>query len=210
MQLPCLFKGVSCINEIRYGMLALMYKLKYNRRLSMTELYKGRVLQSAEWAGYEHGNFIVDGGERPIQMKNSDGTGVPLLKDGNLGADIIRFGANEGVAEHTHVGKHVLFVLRGLGIVKYDGVDNSLYPGKCYLVESWVPHAIYADEDDDLVLLVAGDDHRPLDDPERMDLTLSGEQERLSDGSLPIYGSDVLDAIKRNGPVLPGAAYRED
>lgn len=175
----------------------------------MSELYKGRVLQTAEWADYQNGELVVDGGERPIQMKNSDGTGTALLKNGKLGADIIRFAANEGVAEHTHLGQHVLFVLRGKGIVKYDGVDNTLYPGKCYLVESWVPHAIYADKDDDLVLLVVGDDHRALDDPERMSLTTSGEQERLPDGSLPVYRSDVLEAIKNSGPVLPGEAYRD-
>jgi len=172
----------------------------------MSELYKGRELQTAEWAGYENGNFVIDGNKRPIQMMNSDGTGSPLLKNGPLGADIIHFGAKEGVAEHTHVGQHVLFVLRGLGVVKYDGVDNSLYPGKAYLVESWAPHAIYAGEDDSLVLLVVGDDHRSLGDPARMDLTASGEQERQSDGSLPVYSGDVLDAIKA-APLLPGSEY---
>jgi quercetin dioxygenase-like cupin family protein len=175
----------------------------------MAELYRGRALQTAEWADFQNGNLLVDGGERPIQMLKSDGTGAPLLKNGDLGADIIRFGASEGVAEHTHVGQHVLFVLRGLGVVKYDGVDNSLYPGKCYLVESWVPHAIYADKEDALVLLVVGDDHRALDDPSRMDLTALGEQERLPDGSMPLYGGDVLDVIKNSGPVLPGGAYRD-
>lgn len=175
----------------------------------MSELYTGRTLQTAEWADYQNGNFVVDGAERPIQMLNSDGTGSPLLKNGPLGADIIRFGASEGVAEHTHVGQHVLFVLRGLGVVKYDGAENSLYPGKCYLVESWVPHAIYADKEDALVLLVVGDDHRALDDPSRMELTTAGEQERLADGSLPLYGGDVLDAIKASGPVMPGEAYRD-
>jgi quercetin dioxygenase-like cupin family protein len=175
----------------------------------LSELYSGRPLQTAEWAEYQNGNFVVDGGKRPIQMMNSDGTGTSLLKNGELGADIIRFGASEGVAEHTHIGQHVLFVLRGLGVVKYDGVDNSLYPGKGYLVESWVPHAIYADKDDDLVLLVVGDDHRALDDPSRMELTSLGEQERLSDGSMPLYGGDVLDAIRNVGTVLPGEAYRD-
>lgn len=175
----------------------------------MSELYKGRSLQTAEWADYTNGTFTVSGEERPIKMVNSDGTGTPLLKNGSLGADVIRFAAREGVAEHTHVGQHVLFVLRGAGVVKYDGVDNSLYPGKSYLVESWVPHAIYAGEDDSLVLLVVGDDHRALDDPGRMDLTAAGEQERLPDGSLPVYSGDVLDAIKRIslGDVMPGATY---
>lgn len=175
----------------------------------MSELYKGRSLQAAEWADYQNGRLSIDGSERPIKMQNSDGTGTPLLKNGKLGADVIRFAANEGVAEHTHIGQHVLFVLRGIGVVKYDGVDNSLYPGKGYLVESWVPHAIYADKEDDLVLLVVGDDHVSLNDPNRMNLTQTGEQERLPDGTLPIYGSDILDAIKESGSIKPGETYRD-
>lgn len=175
----------------------------------MSKPHKGRALQTAEWADYQNGNFVVDGKKRPIQMENSDGTGTPLLKNGKLGADIIRFGPSEGVAEHTHVGQHVLFVLRGLGVVQYDGLNNNLYPGKGYLVESWVPHAIYAGAEDDLVLLVVGDDHKDLSDPERMNLTPSGEQERSPDGTLPVYGSDVLEAIKNSGPVMPGEAYRD-
>lgn len=173
----------------------------------MDKLYQGRSLQTAEWADYQNGNFVVDGGRRPIQMANSDGTGTPLLKNGPLGADIIHFGASEGVAEHTHVGQHVLFVLRGLGVVKYDGADNSLFPGKCYLVDSWVPHAIYADKEDSLVLLVVGDDHRSLGDPTRMDLTAAGQNERLADGSMPVYSGDVLDAIKAAGSAMPASEY---
>lgn len=152
-----------------------------------------RDLQTAEWAEYDGQNFVVSGEEREIRMVNSDGTGTPLLKNGALGADVIRFGAGEGVAEHTHIGQHVLFVLRGAGIVKYDGVDNDLYPGKCYLVESWVPHAIYADKEDALVLLVVGDDHRGLNDPTRMDLTEVGaaELERQQQRTA-VYPSDVI------------------
>lgn len=175
----------------------------------MSELYKGRELQTAEWADYQNGNFVISGDKRPIQMANSDGTGQPLLKNGPLGADIIHFGPKEGVAEHTHVGQHVLFVLRGLGVVKYDGVDNSLYPGKCYLVDSWVPHAIYGGEEDSLVLLVVGDDHRSLGDPTRMDLTEAGKSERLPDGTMPVYSGDVLDALKGAGPAMPSQAYLE-
>lgn len=91
------------------------------------------------------------------------------MKSGKLGADVIRFGPGEGVGLHVHEGGHVLFVLKGKGIVHYDSVDHDLYPGLCYLVESMVPHAIYGGKDEALVLLVAGDDHRPLADPSRME-----------------------------------------
>lgn len=175
----------------------------------MSEQYKGTPLQSAEWADFQHGNLSVTGEQLPIQMVNSDGTGLPLLKNGNFGTDLIRFGANEGVAEHRHIGQHVLFVLRGLGVVKYDGIDNSLYPGKCYMVESFVPHAIYAGEDDSLVLLVVGDDHRGLADPARMELTELGKQERLPDGTMPAYQSEILKALKETRNIKPGSAYTD-
>lgn len=163
-----------------------------------------RKLQTAEWAKFDGRNLDVSGEEREIKMLNSDGTGTPLLKNGALGADVIRFGAGEGVAEHTHIGQHVLFVLRGAGIVRYDGADNDLYPGKCYLVESWVPHAIYADKEDALVLLVVGDDHRGLDDPGRMELTEAGAAE-LQDRVMPVYPSDILRAAETTIPQGPDA-----
>lgn len=153
-----------------------------------------RDLQTAEWADFDGEALTVSGEEREIKMMNSDGTGSPLLKNGQLGADVIRFGAGEGVAEHTHIGQHVLFVLRGEGIVKYDGVNNDLYPGKCYLVESWVPHAIYASKIGALVLLVVGDDHRGLNDPSRMELTENGQIEIAN--KVAVEPNDVIDASK--------------
>jgi quercetin dioxygenase-like cupin family protein len=127
-------------------------------------------LQTASWADFDGENLQIYDNEREIQMINSDGTGTPLLKSGEFGADVIRFGAGEGVAEHTHIGKHVLFVLKGQGFLTYDGVKNDLYPELGYLVESQISHAINAGENDALVLLVVGDDHRGLNDPERMEL----------------------------------------
>jgi mannose-6-phosphate isomerase-like protein (cupin superfamily) len=60
-----------------------------------------------------------------------------------------------------------LFVLRGSGIVEYNGEANPLYPGLCYLIPGSVDHAIKAHEN--LVLIAVGNDHRPLDSNERMD-----------------------------------------
>lgn len=147
-------------------------------------------LQTAVWAEYTDGALVVDDGTREIQMANSDGTGTPLLKKNNLGADIIQFGPGKGVQEHTHIGGHVLFVLRGAGIVKYDGVDNKLTPGVCYLVESEVPHAISADENEGLVLLVVGDDHRTLADPARME-PVPQEAAFASLGRVSAFGPNV-------------------
>ena len=59
------------------------------------------------------------------------------------------------------------------------------------------------------MLLVVGDEHRALDDASRMNLTDAGKQERLKDGTLPIYSSDVLDILKSGTPILPVDAYKD-
>jgi quercetin dioxygenase-like cupin family protein len=124
-------------------------------------------LLTAKWADIdESGKLQIDGNERPIKMRNSDGTGSPLFSFKGFGADIIRFAANEGVMNHTHEGDHILFVIKGTGIVEYNGVENPLYPGLSYLIPGQVDHAIRAKED--LVLIAVGNNHRPLDSKERM------------------------------------------
>jgi mannose-6-phosphate isomerase-like protein (cupin superfamily) len=112
------------------------------------------------------GTLLIDDGERPVRMKNSDGTGMPLLRYGEFGADVIRFRSGEGVQTHVHEGDHILFVLRGRGILTFAGEEHSLYPGLCYLVPGAVDHAILASEN--LVLIAVGNQHRPLDSFERM------------------------------------------
>lgn len=96
-------------------------------------------IQISQWASASaNGTLHVEAGPRPIKMCNSDGTGSPLLKEGNFGADVIRFAAGEGVTNHTHLGAHILFVIKGTGFVEYDGTDYKLEPGLCYLVPVWL------------------------------------------------------------------------
>lgn len=124
-------------------------------------------LQTAKWANHtQEGGLLISGDSRQIKMCNSDGTGEPLLAYNGFGADIIRFAANEGVMNHTHEGDHILFVLKGVGIVEYDGQEYDLYPGLAYLIPGHVDHAIRAKEN--LVLIAVGNNHRPLDSIERM------------------------------------------
>lgn len=130
-------------------------------------MQKVPVLQTAKWADNdENGLLLIQSGARPIQMCNSDGTGSPLLSFNEFGADIIRFAAKKGVMNHTHAGDHILFVLKGTGIVEYNRVEYPLYPGLCYLIPGEVDHAIKAEVE--LILIAIGNRHRPLDSKERM------------------------------------------
>ena len=104
--------------------------------------------------------------ELPIQVVASDGTALPLVKDGSFGADVIRFSAGEGVNTHSHAGAHILFVIDGEGTVEYGDEDHPLRPGITYLVPEWQPHAIRAKTD--LLLLAVGNDHQPPGSTERL------------------------------------------
>lgn len=131
--------------------------------------YSDASIQISRWADYEPLNGLsIPEGKLPIQMCNSDGTGKPLLKEGKFGADIIRFGPGEGVSNHTHVGSHILFAIKGKGFVEYNGVNHALEPGVCYLIPSMVDHAVRATTE--LVLVVVGNDHRDLASQERLDM----------------------------------------
>jgi quercetin dioxygenase-like cupin family protein len=131
-----------------------------------------RPIQITRWASVdENGKISIISGQREIKMCNSDGTATPLLKEGTFGADIIRFGPNEGVENHTHPGAHMLFTIKGHGVVEYEGISYPLEPGVCYLIPSQVEHAIKAGTE--LVLLAIGNDHRPAGSLERMNLVHS-------------------------------------
>lgn len=124
-------------------------------------------IQIARWA--DHILPSIDVGDKfPIKMCNSDGKGRPLLKEGDFGADIIRFASGDGVKNHTHQGSHILFVVSGGGFVEYNGQNHVLEPGVCYLIPSMVDHAIKATSE--LVLIVVGNNHRNLSSPERLDV----------------------------------------
>jgi quercetin dioxygenase-like cupin family protein len=123
--------------------------------------------QMARWASISpNGELVTTSGPLPVQMAHSQGTGSPLLKEGDFGADLIRFGADEGVQNHIHEGAHILFVVRGSGWVDYEGCAHYLEPGMCYFIPSMCQHAIRAKSE--LVLIAVGNKHRSLQSPERM------------------------------------------
>ncbi|WP_273669988.1 cupin domain-containing protein [Janthinobacterium fluminis] len=108
----------------------------------------------------------VERGQRSTQMANSMGTGDSLVEHNGFGADVIRFPAGGGVANHTHEGDHILFCIAGEGYVVYEGEPHKLYPGVCYFVLGSVDHAIKANSD--LVLIAVGNKHHPVGSPKRM------------------------------------------
>jgi len=130
-------------------------------------LFGHKPFQTARWAALSPDcALLLPSGPLSVDMSNSQGTGSALLKEGDFGADLIRFGANEGVQNHTHEGAHILFVVKGEGWVDYEGYAHHLEPGMCYLIPSMSQHAIRAITE--LVLIAVGNKHRPLESSERM------------------------------------------
>jgi len=132
----------------------------------MTEQNLIPEFNQAKWADYTKGQLKINKGILPIQMKHSDGTGLPLVAYKNFGADVVRFPAGKGVGTHTHIGAHILIVLEGEGFVEYEGVDHPLQPGIVYMIPGNIKHAIKATTE--LILIAVGNDHRPLDSEERL------------------------------------------
>jgi quercetin dioxygenase-like cupin family protein len=108
-------------------------------------------------------------------MHNSDGTALPLAKQGVFAADLINFPRGGGIATHSHPGAHILLVLRGCGILTLNGLECPLEPGDVYLVRAGVQHSIRVPDGEDgegipqsgLTLLSVANDHVPADSPKR-------------------------------------------
>lgn len=107
-------------------------------------------------------------GRRPVAMHGADASGLGLVSNGLIGADVIRLPAGAGFPPHTHPGHHVLIVLGGHGTITYNGRVHATRAGEIYLVEGSVSHAVGAVTDH--VILAVGAPHMPVDSDKRMDV----------------------------------------
>lgn len=115
----------------------------------------------------------VPHGERPVAMHGARATGLGLVSNGLIGADVIRLPAGAGFPPHTHPGHHVLVVLGGRGTITYNGRVHPTEAGQIYLVEGAVSHAVGAITDH--VILAVGAPHMPVDSDRRMSVTVYQE-----------------------------------
>ncbi|WKX73501.1 cupin domain-containing protein [Streptomyces sp. XD-27] len=134
-------------------------------------------LSIVRWAdaaiGTDATSLHVPHGERPVAMHGADATGVGLVGNGTIGADVIRLPAGKGFPPHTHPGHHVLVVLAGRGTITYNGRVHPTEAGEIYIVEGAVSHAVGAITDH--VILAIGAPHMPVDSEGRMDVVVYEE-----------------------------------
>jgi len=124
----------------------------------------------ARWAeaviGADLTSLDVEHGPRPVPMHGADATGLGLVTNQTIGADIIRLPSGAGFPPHTHPGHHVLVITGGKGTITYGGRVYPTEAGEIYLVEGEVAHAVGAITDH--VILAVGAPHMPVDSHLRM------------------------------------------
>lgn len=104
--------------------------------------------------------------ERPVRMHGADATGLGLVTNQLIGADVLRLPTGAGFPPHTHPGHHVLVIVGGRGTITYAGRVYPTEAGEIYLVAGSVAHAVGAISDH--VILAIGAPHMPVDSHERM------------------------------------------
>jgi len=124
----------------------------------------------ARWAqaliGDDVTSLDITHAPRPVAMHGADATGLGLVTNQTIGADIIRLPRGAGFPPHTHPGHHVLVVTGGKGTITYGGRVYPTEAGEIYLVEGQVAHAVGAITDH--VILAVGAPHMPVDSHRRM------------------------------------------
>jgi quercetin dioxygenase-like cupin family protein len=135
----------------------------------------------ARWAqaviGDDETSLAVSHEERPVRVHGADATGLGLVTNQTIGADMLRLPAGAGFPPHTHPGHHILVIVGGQGTITYAGKVYPTEAGEIYLVEGSVAHAVGAITDH--VIVAVGAPHMPVASHERM--AVVPYQEVLSD-----------------------------
>ena len=102
-----------------------------------------------------------------LEMVASEAKGKLLVKDGLFAADMLKFEPGQKTSLHTHPGDHILFVVIGSGLLRYDGLLHELTQYTCYFVPGSTPHQVIAG-DSGMYLLSISNNHKPVDSAERL------------------------------------------
>ena len=109
--------------------------------------------------------------EKGVPVHGADALGLTLLSNGELGADVLWVPAGARFPVHTHPGHHLLLCMSGAGTITVDAQTHQVRPGDFYLINGAEPHAVGAAADQDHILLSIGVPHKPVQSPDRMQIT---------------------------------------
>jgi quercetin dioxygenase-like cupin family protein len=115
-------------------------------------------------------DLVDDSGNRLVGIRGRIGAVGLTLENIELGADLIEMDAGSAFPLHTHPGDHMLYVIRGRGLVHVDGRDYPVVSGDSIFVPADYPHGVktYADSVESFCFLAVGHPHKHLSSPERM------------------------------------------
>jgi quercetin dioxygenase-like cupin family protein len=150
-------------------------------------------LDIVTWAGSsvadEHTDLRIEHAKLPFRVHDAPGaSGLPLVSNGTVGADLLQLAAGSGFVPHTHPGHHILLVVAGVGTITYDGRVHETHAGQTYLIEGAVPHAVGAITDH--LIVAVGAPHRAVDADDRM-APVPYEEVIAADGDLACMICDL-------------------
>jgi quercetin dioxygenase-like cupin family protein len=114
-------------------------------------------------------SYLSANPEDYLSMFGSEASGLPLVKSGPFGADMLKFCSGQKTGIHTHEGDHILFVVEGQGWLLYGEDTIPLITGTCYFVPGNVRHQVGA-EADGMFLMSVGNFHQSVDSRSRLQL----------------------------------------
>lgn len=87
-----------------------------------------------------------------------------------MGADLIEMQPGSAFPLHTHPGDHVLYVVRGVGLVQINAEDHPIAQGDTILIPAQLPHGVSVPDtvSEPLTFLAMGVPHRKVSARDRM------------------------------------------
>jgi len=132
-----------------------------------------RNLLEGEWVG-----MVNDQGEQMEGIRGRAGVAALTLEGRVIGSDLIEMQPDHAFPLHSHAGQHILYVVRGTGVIHMDGVDHPIREGDTIFVPAEYPHGVKTPKGapGPLVLLAIGYPHRRIDAQDRMYTVLNHSQ----------------------------------
>ena len=140
-----------------------------------------RVAALRSFSPEEHIRSVLEG--EWIELVDEAGRGLPGIRGKigasirtaqgvELGADAIEMQPGSAFPLHVHEGDHVLYVIRGEGVVHVDGRDHRVREGDTITIAAEYPHGVRARNDGSspLLFLAVGHPHKHLSARDRMRL----------------------------------------
>jgi quercetin dioxygenase-like cupin family protein len=117
-------------------------------------------------------SLVNEWGETLPGIRGRAGAILQTEEGVEFGADLIEMQPGSAFALHTHPGNHILYIIKGSGMVHCDGVDYHVRKGDTIAIPAEYPHGVktYTSAPGPLIFLAVGHPHKAIDSRDRMKL----------------------------------------